>query len=176
MTRSALFAISAAALAAAGSGTAASPATAQAQKLDINVDLIMNGSVCGASYRLGDGRKLDFRINAENFNVDMAVQNLPADVVNAGVDKENVPITIVVNDDWRTTADRGIYRAGFTYRAMAYWTDNAKGLEMLDRLADVETISVELDGQSYGPATSKPSRDIGFLYIRNCLRKNGVDI
>ncbi|NBC88038.1 MAG: hypothetical protein GVX90_00810 [Alphaproteobacteria bacterium] len=176
MARTALIAISAAALAAAGAITAIPAATAQAQKVDINVDLIMNGAVCGASYRLGDGRKLDFRINSENFNVDIAVQNLPADVVNAGADKENVPITIVVNDDWRTTADRGIYRAGITYRAMAYWTDNAKGLEMLDRLADVDTISVELDGQKYGPATSKPSPDFGFLYIRNCLRKNGVEI
>ena len=174
MKRSAAFATIAAAL--LGTGSTHIPASAQAQKVDINVDLIMDGKVCGASYRLGDNRKLQFRINAENFNVDMVVQNLPADLVNAGVDKENVPITVILNDSWRTTADRGIYRAGFTYRAMAYWTDNAEGLAMLDRLANVETIAVEFDGQSFGPATSQPSPDIGYLYITNCLKRNGVDI
>ena len=82
----------------------------------------MDGSVCGASYRLGDNRSLDFRINAQNGNVDIAVQNLPADFVNARRDRENIPITIIFNNDFRTTADVGVVRAGFNYRAMAYWT------------------------------------------------------
>ncbi|MEO1045930.1 MAG: hypothetical protein AAFX04_10860 [Pseudomonadota bacterium] len=150
--------------------------TAQPTQLDITVGLISNNKVCGASYRLGDNKKLEFLINAENFNVSIMVQNLPPEIVEKGLDKDNVPITVIVNDSYRTTADTGVYRAGFTYRAMAYWEDNDKGIEMLGQLADVKTLSVEFDGQKYGPANSRPSADFGYQLIVQCLRDKGVDI
>ena len=145
------------------------PAHAQREKIAINVDLIQGGQVCGASYRLGDNRSLDIRINAENGNVDIAVQNLPAEIVNAGRDRENVPITLIFNGSYRTTTDVGAFIAGFTYRAQGYWENNDDGFDAIARLIEVETLSVEIDGVSYGTATSEPGPDLGYNYIINCL-------
>ncbi|MEM1132549.1 MAG: hypothetical protein AAGH53_06415 [Pseudomonadota bacterium] len=153
-----------------------STSMAQPTQLDITVNPISDDRVCGASYQLGGNKKLEFLINAENFNVSIMVQNLPAEIVEKGLEKKNVPITVIVNDSYRTTADTGVYRAGFTYRAMAYWDDNDQGIQMLGQLADVKTLSVEFDGQKYGPANSKPSADFGYELIVNCLRNKGVDI
>jgi hypothetical protein len=145
------------------------PANAQRQRLDINVDLIQGDSVCGASYRLGDNRKLDFRINAESGFVDIAVRNLPEEVVNAGLDRDNVPITVIFNGDHRMTTDIGGFQAGFTYRAQGYWNDEDTGIEAIARLQNIETVSVEIDGESYGTATSEPGPDLGYNYIISCL-------
>lgn len=158
--------------AAAITGIASASVQAQPNQLNVNVDMIMDRTVCGASYRLGDRRSLDFRINSQNGNVDIAVQNLPAEVVNAGRDRENVPITLIINGDFRTTADVGVFQAGFTYRAVAYWTNNDDGIDVLERLSNIQTLEVEIDGVSYGTATSQPSPDIGYLYITNCLEQN----
>lgn len=150
-------------------------AAAQTTELEVNVDMISSDGVCGAVYHLGDNKKLELTINSENFNVALAVHNLPSDLVNAGLDKPNVPVTLVFDGGDRTTADVGIYRAGFTYKALAYWDDNQQGLAALDKLSGMSTVAVELDGQSYGPATQKP-KGIGYQYIVNCLESNGVDI
>jgi len=154
---------------------AAHSAVAQPQQLNITVDMITDGNVCGAVYHLEDNKRLELTINAENFNVALAVHNLAPEIVNAGLDKENVPVTLVFDGNDRSTADVGIYRAGFTYKAMAYWEDNDQGLAALDRLSNMDTISVELDGQSYGPATQSPA-GIGYQYIVNCLKSHGIDV
>ncbi len=154
---------------------ATTPAVSQPTQLDINVDMIASDGVCGAVYYLEDNKKLELTINSSNFNVALAVHNLAPEIVQAGLDKENVPVTLIFDGDERTTADVGIYRAGFTYKAMAYWEDNNLGLAALDRLSSMDTVSVELDGQSYGPATQKPA-GIGYQYIVNCLESNGVNV
>lgn len=154
---------------------AAAQASAQPTELEINVDMIASDGVCGAVYYLEDNKKLELTINSSNFNVALAVHNLAPEIVNAGLNKENVPVTLIFDGDERTTADVGIYRAGFTYKVMAYWEDNNLGLAALDRLASMDTVSVELDGQAYGPATQKPS-GIGYQYIVNCLESNGVNV
>ena len=154
---------------------ATAQALGQPTQLDINVDIISSDGVCGAVYYLEDNKKLELTINASNFNVALAVHNLPAEIVNAGLNKENVPVTLIYNGSERTTADVGIYRAGFTYKAMAYWEDNNLGLAALDQLETMETISVEFDGQTYGPATQKPA-GIGYQFILNCLESNGIDL
>jgi len=154
---------------------AAAQASAQPTELEINVDMIASDGVCGAVYYLEDNKKLELTINASNFNVALAVHNLPPEIVNAGLNKENVPVTLIFDGDERTTANVGIYRAGFTYKAMAYWEDNNLGLAALDRLASMDRVSVELDGQAYGPATQKPA-GIGYQYIVNCLESNGVNV
>ncbi len=154
---------------------AVGPAMRQPQQLDITVDMIVDGNICGAVYHLEDNKRLELTINAENYNVALAVHNLPSEIVNAGLDKDNVPVTLIFDGSERTTADVGMYRAGFTYKAMAYWEDNNQGLAALDRLSSMDTVSVELDGQSYGPATQSPA-GIGYQYIVNCLESHGVDV
>ena len=47
--------------------------------------------------------------------------------------------------------------------------DNNDGFEAINRLGTVETVSVEIDGQNWGTATSEPSPSIGYDYITSCI-------
>jgi len=150
-------------------------ATAQ-EKVNINVGIINADGVCGVQYPLGEGNmKLELTVRASDLNAALAVQNVPGEIVNANIDKENVPVTLTFDGSDTSTADVGVYQAGFHYRVAAYWSDNQVALGTLDKLAEAQTIAVSFDGYSYGPVALEPV-GFGYNYILNCLRDNGLDI
>ena len=145
-----------------------------AETLKSNVEMIDHYGVCGAVYPLGDGKRLELTIRASDKNVALAVHNLPPEMVNAGLYKENVPVTLVFDDRAETTADMGMYRGRLTHRIVAYWDDRRRGLKALRQLKGVRSIKVVIENRLFGPATpSQPSR--GWQFIHDCLARHGVD-
>ncbi|HMP46688.1 MAG TPA: hypothetical protein PKD99_16430, partial [Sphingopyxis sp.] len=76
-------------------GTA--PATAQKMDLTINVQTHNKNGICFLYFPLGE-MELAISVKASNNNINVGVDDLPADVVEAGLDKENVPITLVLGN------------------------------------------------------------------------------
>lgn len=154
------------------------PQAGQAErvKMNVNVGVINDGrGVCGVSFPFDGNKKLEITMRSSDGNVAMAINNMPADVVKAGLDKENVPITLQFDDSLTTTADVGNFRAGFYYKAQAYWTDKSKGAAAVAALKDAENITVKLDGKTYGPISTQLK---GFAYnmMRDCVEKNGASM
>lgn len=150
------------------------PDFSQGETLNFSMSTIDSNGICGVGYPINDEITLEFRVNSENLYIDIVLQNLPGDMVNAGLDKDNVPITLIINDSYTSTADQGVYQAGFTYRAVANWSDVTEGYAAFDATKDMEKFEVQIDGKSFGPASVAPV-GFGYNYLLDCLERNGFE-
>ncbi|HMO75382.1 MAG TPA: hypothetical protein PKD48_08565 [Sphingopyxis sp.] len=155
-------------------GTA--PATAQKMDLTINVQTHNKNGICFLYFPLGE-MELAISVKASNNNINVGVDDLPADVVEAGLDKENVPITLVLGNGKSVTTDGGAYRAGFQYRVSGYWEKTGDGAAILSYLKGGKEITAKVDGQSYGPfqiqQTTGPVKDYAYNWLKTCITENG---
>ena len=155
-------------------GTA--PATAQRMDMTINVQTHNKNGICFLYFPLGE-MELAISVKASNGNINVGVDDLPADVVEAGLDKENVPITLVLGNGKKVTTDGGAYRAGFQYRVSGYWEKTGDGAAILSYLKGGKEITAKFDGHSYGPfqiqQTTGPVKDYAYDWLKNCVKENG---
>jgi hypothetical protein len=154
-------------------GLLAFPA-ASAQTTDIDIGMIDRGSVCGIVLPLEERVELEITVDASDGDVDLAVHNLPGEIVRARSEQENVEVHLDIGDTTHT-APRGIYRAGFTYKVMAIFRESENGLAAVRALETAPELAVRLDDLAYGPAPLRPQ---GFAYsmLANCLDGKGMPL
>ena len=154
-------------------GLLAIPA-ASGQATDIDIGMIDRGSVCGIVLPLEDRVELEITVDASDGDVDLAVHNLPGEIVRARSEQENVEVHLDIGDTTHT-APRGIYRAGFTYKVMAIFRESRNGLAAVRALETASGLAVRLDDLAYGPASLQPE---GFAYsmLADCLDGKGMTL
>lgn len=156
--------------------TAGPVASAQTIDMTINVQTHNKNGICFVYFPLGE-LELQISVKASNNNVNVGVDDLPGDLVNAGLDKETVPITLELANGKKIVTDDGYYKAGFQYRVAGYWQDTANGAPLLAYLKGGQHITAKFDGHSYGPFQIQQStgtvKDYAYNWLKNCITENG---
>ncbi len=152
---------------------------AQAETMDatIKVQTKNSNGICFVYFPLGD-MELQISVKASTNNVNVGVDDLPAELVEAGVSKPHVPITLEFANGKKVKTDDGAYRAGFQYRVSGYWKDEKNATLLLAYLKGGESITAKFDGQSFGPfaiqqTTGKFTDDYAYKWLKKCISDNG---
>lgn len=158
---------------------AAGVPVAQTETMDatIKVQTKNSNGICFVYFPLGD-MELQISVKASTNNVNVGVDDLPAELVEAGVSKPHVPITLEFANGKKVKTDDGAYRAGFQYRVSGYWKDEKNGTPLLAYLKGGESITAKFDGQSFGPfaiqqTTGKFTDDYAYKWLKKCISDNG---
>ena len=156
--------------------TAAPIASAETFDTTINVQTHNKNGICFVYFPMGE-LELQISVKASTNNVNVGVDDLPAELVNAGLDKETVPITLELANGKKITTDDGYYKAGFQYRVAGYWKDAANGAPLLAYLKGGKHIIAKFDGHSYGPfqiqQSTGPVKDYAYNWLKQCITDNG---
>lgn len=149
--------------------TFAAPAGAQ----DAELGLTDRNGICGVELRTPEGPKLEISVRADNGNVNVAMHDIEAAIVDAGEESGVDPkVTLAFDDGQSFTSTLGAYRAGFTYRVMGAWSDPAAGHPVLTALRTARSVTVSFDGHSYGPIpTQQPG--LAWNLLKGCVERNG---
>lgn len=164
-------------LAAVATVLAFSPvASAQTVDMSVNVQTHNKNGICFLYFPMGE-LELAISVKASNNNVNVGVDDLPAALVEAGVDKESVPITLQFANGKSVKTDDGSYRAGLQYKVSGYWQDSANGAPLLAYLKGGQSITAKFDGQSFGPfqiqQTTNMGDDYAYKWLKDCVTENG---
>ena len=155
-------------------GASLSMSGAQAESISMNFGIIDNNGNCGVQLPFDGNKKLEFNVRAKDGNLNVRIQNLPSELVRAGVDKENFPITMIFDGKEKVVVDEGLYRAGFYYEARGYWNDSADGAAALRAFKNAKNITLKFDGQTFGPvSTQAGSINMAWGMISSCVKRNG---
>lgn len=154
--------------------TSLSISTAQAESISMDFGIIDNNGNCGIALPFDGNKKLELSVRSKDGNVNVRVQNLPSDLVRAGVNKDNVPITLDFDTGDKFSTDVGYYSAGFRYEARGYWNDAADGAPVMRAFKNAKNITIKMDGKSYGPvSTQATSINMAWSMITTCVERNG---
>lgn len=143
----------------------------------VKVQTNNRNGVCFVYFPLGE-MELQISVKASNNNVNVGVDDLPAALVEAGLDKEHVPITLVLGNGKTIKTDDGYYKAGFQYRVSGYWKDEKNGAPLLAYLKGGQSITAKFDRQSFGPfaiqqSTGAFAGDYAYKWLKKCITDNG---
>lgn len=151
-------------------------AGAETINMTINVQTQNKNGICFLYFPNGE-TQLAISVKAANGNVNVGVDNLPGDLVNANIDKEHVPITLELGNGKTVKTDDGYYDAGFEYSVSGYWKEKPNGAALLSYLKGGKTITAKFDGHSYGPyeiqQSTGPVKDYAYTWLKNCVTENG---
>ena len=154
------------------------PPIASAETFDatINVQTHNKNGICFLYFPMGE-QQLAISVKAANGNVNVGVDDLPGDLVNAGLDKESVPITLELANGKTIMTDDGYYKAGFQYTVSGYWKNREHGAPLLSYLKGGKAITAKFDGHSYGPfqiqQSTGPIKDYAYNWLKECVKSNG---
>jgi hypothetical protein len=148
-----------------------------AEDSTVKVQTKNQNGVCTVYFPRGS-MELQISVKASNNNVNVGVDDLPAELVEAGVNKAHVPITLEFANGKKVKTDDGAYRAGFQYRVSGYWKNEKNGAPLLAYLKGGESITAKFDGQSFGPfeiqqSTGMFAGDYAYKWLKKCITDNG---
>lgn len=160
-------------LLATAAALALTASAAPAQTMDFELGVSDSNGVCGVELPGENGIKIEFSVRADNGNLNVAVHNIDAAIVDAGLDADRTPqLTLAFDTGQRFAPDLGAYRAGFTYRVLGAWSDPAAGHPALTALKTAGAVTVSVDGASYGPiSTQQPG--LAWQMLADCMGRNG---
>lgn len=120
--------------------------------------------------------ELEISVLAENGNVNVGMSKLPSAINTPKMQETRGPVKLTFGKT-KIKTDKGSLRSGYYYKYLGWWTDSKDGLPVLSALKDGTTVTVEFEGQKYGPIqiqqSPKSLPNYGYNHLRNCIKKNG---
>lgn len=163
---------------------AAAPALADTMSFSITVGTNEKNGVCYIYLPQNpadlEGPELEISVKASNGNVNVGMSKLPSEVVSPRVDREHVPLTLTLGNGKKIKTDEGYYRAGYYYKHVGYWKDEAKGAALLSYLNGGSTLKADFDGLHYGPIPIQQSgpqiKNYAYTWLKGCMERNGSKV
>lgn len=122
----------------------------------------------------GRRHKLEFGLRASDGNLGVVLKEGNMSFVSGQDTEANIPVTLILDGDRRTTSRSGGYTSGFRNRVWSGWGADPSAVPMRMLKAGSETASISFDGKTFGPFDLKRKWLVG-NYLNSCMARCKAD-